>query len=120
MGVAVTLSEGVGKGVNFETLGRQIVEKLKAGYRGEKLANEIHTMIEKRYKAKMEAQEKKIGKPVGRKKPKPAKEKQKLKIPKKEKKPQKENIKKPGKGRKGTSEGGRPGGKGRGGRGKPR
>lgn len=116
--VGVTLSEGVDKGVNFETLGSKVVKKLKAGYRGEKLAKEIYFEIEKRYKAKMEAQEKKVGKPVGRDKPKPGKKEEKLE--KREKK--KKNIEKPEKGSKGKRKSRAPGrssgGRGRGGRGK--
>ncbi len=102
--VGVTLSDGVSKGVNFKTLGSQVVEKLKAGYKGEKLANEIHTIIETRHKAKIKAQENKVGKPV---KPKP--EKRKRKSEKSEKKIRKSE---------GRGLSGGPGGKGQQGRGR--
>ena len=77
LGVAIALSKGVSKGINFKTLGIQVVAKLKAGYKGQRLANEIHAMIESRYKAKMKAQEEKVGKPTGREKPKSKNDKEK-------------------------------------------
>lgn len=77
LSVAIALSGGVSKGINFETLGVQVVAKLKAGYKGKRLANEIHVMIDNRYKAKMKAQEEKVGKHVGREKPKSNNDKEK-------------------------------------------
>ena len=70
--VGVAISERAGKGQDFETLGSQITEKLKAGYRGEKLAEEINA-IETRHKAKMKAQPQKTGEPGKGKKEKPDK-----------------------------------------------
>ncbi|MCK5534620.1 hypothetical protein KAI68_05845, partial [bacterium] len=49
--VGKALSEGVGKGENFQTLGNRVVQKIRAGYKGERLTNEIHNMIQTRYRA---------------------------------------------------------------------
>ncbi len=60
--VGIVLSEGVDKGTNFKTMGSQVVKKIRAGYKGKKLANEIRVMIQTRHRARMEAKEKKMEK----------------------------------------------------------
>ncbi|MCK4533493.1 hypothetical protein KAU39_06860 [bacterium] len=96
--VGKALSEGVGKGENFQTLGTQIKKRIKAGDRGERLTNGIHNMIQTRHRARMEAKEKKTEKLLNKEEFKREKKEEKFEMP----------------GNKGTGGGSGGGGRGRG------
>ncbi len=79
--VGIVLSEGVDKGTNFETMGSRVVEKIRAGYKGKKLAREIRFMIDTDYKTRKEVKEKKLEKLLHKEEFKHDKKEEKLERP---------------------------------------